>query len=104
MSADKSYVLQLSGKDANGNDFNSANKNFKNESTTSMRVWLRMAVTVVPILFIGAALLIQHKKFVITEDYYDMMLVEIDKRKQSGGEQSEAEQPESGEPEQPTEE
>lgn len=101
LDSNKTYILQLSGKDANGNDFNSANKNFKNESTAGMRVWLRMAVTVVPILFIGAALLIQHKKFVITEDYYDMMLVEIDKRKQVNGEQPEAEQ---SVEEQPTEE
>ena len=49
-----------------------------------MRIWLRLSVTVVPILFIVAALIIQHKKFVITEDYYDMMLAEIEKRKQQG--------------------
>ncbi len=47
-----------------------------------MRVWLRMGVTLVPILFIAAALIVQHKKFIITEEYYDMMLEEIEKRKQ----------------------
>ena len=84
---DGSYILLISGnvKD-NGVEFNAANTNFKDESKPSMRVWIRMAVTVVPIFFIGIALLIQHKKFIITEDYYDMMLEEINKRKQSNGE------------------
>ena len=80
-----SYVLLITGtaKD-NGVDFNAANDNFKQQSNLSMRIWLRLSVTVVPILFIVAALIIQHKKFVITEDYYDMMLAEIEKRKQQG--------------------
>lgn len=105
-----SYVLLISGnaKD-NGVDFNAANKNFKDESKVSMRVWLRMSVTVVPVLFIVAALIIQHKKFVITEDYYDMMLTEINGRKQpsaedeSGGEASVAESGADGQTDAPTE-
>lgn len=86
LDANGSYVIILSGTDSSGNAFNSANKNFKDESNISMRVWLRMAVTVVPIVFIGIALLIQHKKFFITEEYYENMLVEIEKRKQNGEE------------------
>ncbi|MCM1533454.1 MAG: MFS transporter [Corallococcus sp.] len=82
MSQLNQYVLALSGTDADGNAFNVGNDNFKAKSTPSMRIWLRMAVTVVPILFIVAALIIQNKKFIIDEEYYDKMLVEIEKRKQ----------------------
>jgi len=79
------YTLALSGKDASGKDFNAANDNFKEESSLSMRLWIRAAVTVVPVLFLLAALLVQRKKFVIDEQYYDMMLEEIEKRKANGG-------------------
>lgn len=87
LDANGQYILLISGtvKD-NGVDFNAANTNFKDESQTGMRVWLRMAVTVVPIAFIAVALIIQNKKFIITEDYYDMMLDEINKRKTQNGE------------------
>ena len=86
------YTLALSGKDANGKEFNAANENFKNGSNLSMRLWLRAAVTVVPVLFLMAALLVQRKKFVIDENYYDMMLQEIDKRKQDGNATAESDQ------------
>lgn len=77
----RTYTLVLSGKDASGNDFNAANQNFKDGSNTSMRLWVRAGVSVVPAVFLLCALLIQNKKFVIDEDYYDMMLAEIEKRK-----------------------
>ena len=53
-----------------------------------MRLWLRAGVTVFPVLMLVASLLIQNKKFIIDEDYYDMMLVEIDKRKQANATES----------------
>ncbi|MCH5160182.1 MAG: MFS transporter [Clostridiales bacterium] len=76
----KTYIFLLSGE-VNGEAFNVANVHFKAQSTTSMRLWLRAAVTVVPMLFLFAALMVQNKKFVIDEDYYDMMMNEIGKRK-----------------------
>lgn len=84
------YTLALSGKDADGKEFNAANDNFKKESSLSMRLWIRAAVTVVPVLFLLAALIVQRKKFVIDEKYYDMMLEEIEKRKANGGTISDA--------------
>ncbi len=79
------YVMLLSGKDAGGNDFNAANGNFKANGTLSMRLWVRAAVTIVPIACLLIALLIQNKKFVIDEKYYDMMMEEIEKRKTADG-------------------
>ena len=69
-------------------EFNAANKNFKESRNLGMRVWLRAGVTVFPVLMLVASLLIQNKKFIIDEDYYDMMLVEIDKRKQANATES----------------
>ncbi|MCM1289943.1 MAG: MFS transporter [Corallococcus sp.] len=77
------YALALSGKNSEGKNFNAADDNFKSDSSLGMRLWLRAAVTVVPVLFLLAALLVQRKKFVIDEQYYDMMLDEIEKRKLS---------------------
>ena len=81
----KTYTLALSGKDDKGNDFNAANKNFKDDGNIEMRLWVRAGVSVVPVIFLVCALLIQNKKFIIDEDYYDMMLEEIEKRTCAAG-------------------
>lgn len=96
LAEDGEYIFLLSGE-INGVEFNVANDHFKAERTTSMRIWVRMAVTVVPMLFLAAALLIQHKKFVIDEDYYDMMMTEIAARKSVEGEATPAESDTAGE-------
>ncbi len=59
---------------------NVADRQFRDNRTLGMRLWLRAAVSVVPAGLMLVALLIQNKKFVIDETYYDMMLAEIDKR------------------------
>ena len=59
---------------------NVADRQFRDNRTLGMRLWLRAAVSVVPAGLMVVALLIQNKKFVIDETYYDMMLAEIDKR------------------------
>lgn len=82
LDANDKYVMAISGKDGSGNDFNAANDNFKAEGDLSMRLWIRMSVTVAPMIFLLLSLLVQNKKFIIDEDYYDMMLSEIEKRKQ----------------------
>lgn len=87
--ADGKYVLEIKGKDADGNDFNVADRNFLQKGTTSMRIWIRASVTVVPVLFLVAALVVQDKKFVIDEEYYDMMLREIEAKKQSTAQDAE---------------
>lgn len=69
------YSMELMGE-----NFNAANENFKNNRTTGMRLWIRFAVTLLPIGLLTLSWLIQRKKFIIDEDYYDMMTAEIDKR------------------------
>ncbi len=69
------YAMELTGE-----NFNAANVNFKAKSNIGMRLWLRAAVTVVPIILLFLAFMVQEKKYIIDEKYYDMMLKEIDKR------------------------
>ena len=63
--------------------FNAANDNFRDKGDIGMRLWLRAAVTVIPVICLIVSLIIQDKKFIIDEKYYDMMMEEIDRRKES---------------------
>ena len=47
-----------------------------------MRVWVRLAATLMPALLLVISLWIQRKKFIIDECYYDQMMVEINSRKE----------------------
>jgi melibiose permease/lactose/raffinose/galactose permease len=81
-SGNTTYVYSM---ELRGDDFNAANVNFKDESNLAMRIWIRVSVSIVPILLILTAWFIQKKKFIIDEDYYDNMLKEINKRNESEG-------------------
>ena len=87
-----SCTMLISNADsANGiPEFNAANDNFRDKGDIGMRLWLRAAVTVIPVICLIVSLIIQDKKFIIDEKYYDMMMEEIDRRKES--EQQTAEQ------------
>ncbi len=62
-----------------------ANLKFRDQSTLSMRIWIRAAITIIPIILLLASLYTQRRKFVIDEDYYDSMLCEINRRKEENG-------------------
>lgn len=81
--------MVISDTDADGVPFNAANDNFKDDGDISMRLWIRIAVTIVPAVFLLLSLLVQNKKFIIDEKYYDMMLEEIEKRKNASAQQNE---------------
>jgi Na+/melibiose symporter-like transporter len=55
-----------------------ANSAFKEQVSGAMRIQMRISITILPILLIGSAYFIFNKKFIITEEYYDNMLKEID--------------------------
>ncbi len=74
---DTSYLYSM---ELMGEGFNAANENFRNERTVGMRLWIRFAVTAVPIALLALSWLIQRKKFIIDEDYYDMMMSKIKER------------------------
>lgn len=71
-----------------GGENGAADTHFKDKKEDSMRIWLRAAVAGIPIVCLLTAWLIQRKKFIIDEKYYDEMIAEIEKRnkaKQSAG-------------------
>jgi len=57
-----------------------ADSAFMAEASASMHISLRLAITILPILLIASAYWIFHKKFIITEEYYENMLQEISNR------------------------
>ena len=77
------YKAVLEVGDVAGAGESAANLAFRDRSSLSMRLWLRAAVTILPIILLLLALYVQNKKFVIDEKYYDMMLEEIGKREQN---------------------
>jgi heme exporter protein D len=79
--ADDGGTYSLVIDDLESGQESAANLGFRDRRTTGMRVWVRAAVTILPIVLLVAALYTQKKKFVIDEDYYDKMIAEIDRRK-----------------------
>ena len=74
------YSLKID--DLGSGEESAANLNFRDQRTTTMRVWVRLSCTILPALLLLIALYTQKKKFVIDEEYYDKMIEEIDRRKE----------------------
>ncbi len=60
-----------------------ANSAFRDKADVSMQIILRLAITILPILLIVGAYWIFHKKFVITEEYYEDLLKKISERQKT---------------------
>lgn len=76
--------LSLEVGDLPSGAVSAANANFRDKRTLRMRIWVRLAVTLVPITLLLLALYTQRRKFFIDESYYDMMMAEIAKRPSVG--------------------
>lgn len=70
-----SYFIEVG--DVSSGETSAVNTHFKERRSLRMRLWVRAAVSLVPILFLLLSLYTQKKKFIIDENYYDMMLEEI---------------------------
>ncbi|MPN41178.1 hypothetical protein SDC9_188720 [bioreactor metagenome] len=68
--------------DLKSGDESAANIHFRDQRTMTMRVWVRLAATLLPALMLVISLWIQKKKFIIDENFYDHMMVEINNRKE----------------------
>ena len=68
--------------DLKSGDESAANIHFRDQRTMTMRVWVRLAATLLPALMLVISLWIQKKKFIIDENFYDQMMVEINNRKE----------------------
>jgi hypothetical protein len=85
---DPNAITASSGKfslkidDLMSGEESAANLHFRDQRTLTMRVWVRLASTLLPAIMLVLALIIQKKKFFIDEDYYDQMMEEINHRKE----------------------
>lgn len=70
-----SYQLMISGE-----GFNAGNDNFKDKIGIGPRLALRVAVCILPILFLAVALWVQRHKFIIDEEKYDQIVSELEAR------------------------
>jgi len=70
-----SYQLMISGE-----GFNAGNDNFKDKVGIGPRLALRVAVCILPILFLAVALWVQRRKFIIDEDKYEEIVAELEAR------------------------
>jgi Na+/melibiose symporter-like transporter len=60
-----------------------ADQFFRDRATPGMRIYLRLAITLIPSVTIVASWLILRKKFIIDEEMYNMMISEIKAKKAS---------------------
>lgn len=62
-------------------DVNLGTEIYKESDTLSTKIILRIMVTVVPVVVALISYYIQNYKFIVNEEYYDKMILEISKRK-----------------------
>ena len=82
--ANYTLELMISGKDASGAEFNAGDEHFRDlvHKNIGARLALRFAVCILPVILMIAACVIQNKKFIIDEEYYDQILNELEARHQ----------------------
>lgn len=78
MAPGAAYALKID--DLDSGEESAANLSFRDQSTLTMRIWVRVAMTVLPVILLLLSLYTQRKKFFIDEDYYDQMMEEINSR------------------------
>ena len=76
-----SFVFDYIDDNGNKVSINIANDVYKESNSLNTRIFLRVMVTVLPVLIAAVSYYLQTRKFIVTEDYYDMMMEEIKKRK-----------------------
>ncbi|MDP2426223.1 MAG: glycoside-pentoside-hexuronide (GPH):cation symporter [bacterium] len=59
-----------------------ANSAFRDRSTPTMKILLRLSISLLPAILIFASYFVLHKRFIISEEYYEMMVKEIKNEKE----------------------
>lgn len=85
LEAGKKYVLVLTSITMeDGTVLNGAvDTVFRDKATNSERNWLTISISIVPAVLVLGAAYVSIRKYKIDEQYYQMMLTEIEKKKQS---------------------
>ena len=76
-----SFVFDYYDEFGNKVSINIANDVYRESRSLDTRIFLRVMVTVLPILIALLSYYIQNKKFIVNEEYYDNMIKEIENRK-----------------------
>ena len=79
-----SFVFDYVDEFGNKVSINIANDVYKESNSLNTRIFLRIMVTVLPILIAALSYYLQTRKFIVNEEYYDMMMKEIEERKMKG--------------------
>lgn len=89
----KTYNLVITGSYYNEDGvkikFNVGNEGFKDKSNISNRVSLRILSSVIPMVCLIINWHIQYKYYIIDENYYDLILKELEERKKNQGDKNE---------------
>lgn len=76
-----SFVFTYIDEFNNEININIANDVYQNKESLKTRVFLRTMVTIVPIIIVLLSYYIQNKKFIVDEEFYEKMMIEINQRK-----------------------
>lgn len=76
-----SFVFDYYDENGNKVSINIANDVYRESRSLDTRIFLRVMVTVLPIVIALLSYYIQNKKFIVNEEYYDNMIKEIENRK-----------------------
>ena len=76
-----SFVFDYYDENGNKVSVNIANDVYRESRSLDTRIFLRVMVTVLPIIIALLSYYIQNKKFIVNEEYYDNMIKEIENRK-----------------------
>ena len=79
-----SFVFDYYDENGNKVSVNIANDVYRESRSLDTRIFLRVMVTVLPIVIALLSYFIQNKKFIVNEEYYDNMIKEIENRKNKG--------------------
>ncbi|MBO4667633.1 MAG: MFS transporter [Bacilli bacterium] len=78
------YSLEIVVNDANGKEIhNAADEIYAAKRSLGTRLAIRFSCCIIPLIFMTAGLLIQRKKFIIDEDFFEKMMKEIEERKKT---------------------
>ena len=77
-----SFVFDYTDDQGNKITINIGNDVYRENKSLTTRIFLRVMVTLVPVLIALLSYYIQNKKYIVNEEYYDFMIEEIKKRKQ----------------------
>ena len=77
------YQLLITVNDASNSEIhNAADEIYDAKRTLGTRIMIRISCCIVPLALMFGSMMVQRKKFIVNEEYYDNMMSELEARKQ----------------------